>query len=187
MSISHKEILSTISNLKQLSESNLSNIISIKDISEEIFNITTSRPLPNRISLISKKSTIIIRKENSFINNNKELSQICDKIEIMILSLLKNKNAAEQNIDLDELKKNYQRKNNELEKLRNFNENLNNEINSLKNRLISSCNFGKFSNEELIDIFSVEKFNILFQKKEIKKKKSQPNAIQKDDKSLKTF
>ena len=154
MSISHKEILSTISNLKQLSESNLSNITSIKDISEEIFNITTSRPLPNRISLISKKSTNIIRKENSLINNNKELSQICDKIEIMILSLLKNKNAAEQNIDLDELKANYQRKNNELEKLRNFNENLNNEINSLKNRLISSCNFGKFSNEELIDIFS---------------------------------
>ena len=135
MSISIKEILLAISNLKELSESNISNIASIKNISEEIFNITTSRPLPNRIYLISKKTTNIIRKENSLINNNKELSQICNKIEIMILNLLKNKNAAEQNIDFDELKANYQRKNNELEKLRNFNENLNNEINSLKNRL----------------------------------------------------
>ena len=119
------------------------------------------------------------------INNNKELSKICNKIEIMILNLLKNKNAAEQNIDFDELKANYQRKNNELEKLRNFNENLNNEIDRLKNRLSSSNIFGKFSNEELIDIYPVQKFIIEPHKKEIKKKKSQPNPIQKEDKSLK--
>ena len=81
MSNSIKELLSTISSLKQLSESNISDITTIKNISEEILDITSNKPLPNRISLISKKSTNIIRKGNALLDINKELSTNCNKIE----------------------------------------------------------------------------------------------------------
>ena len=149
MSNSIKELLSLISSIKQLNESNNIYITSIKDISEEIFNITTERPLPYRISLISKKTTNILRKENSFINNSKELFKVFDKLEIMILNILKTINTNELKDNYEELNLYYQRKNNELEKLRNINENLNKEINSLKNKLNATYHFGKFSNEEL--------------------------------------
>ena len=117
MSISIKELLSTITDLKHLCETNINEITTIKDISEEILDITINRPLPNRISLISKKSTNIIRKEKSLINTNKEFTNNCNKIEVMLLNLLKIRNINEQNNDYDEFKNNYQRKNYELEKI----------------------------------------------------------------------
>ena len=173
MSISIKELLSTLSDLKHLSETNLNEITTIKDISEEILNITINRPLPNRISLISKKSTNIIRKEKSLINTNKEFSNYYDKIEIMLLNILKTGNATDKNNAFDEFKNNYQRKNYELEKLRKFNENLNNEINNLKKRLNAIFNIGKFSNEELIDIYPNEQIHIVSQKKRNKKERNE--------------
>ena len=121
MSNSIKEFLSSISSIKELGGLNIIYTTSIKDISEEIFNITIERPSPNRIPLISKKATNIIRKENSLINNNKELSKICDRLELMILNILKNISTIEQKDNYEELTLNYQRKNNELEKLRNIN------------------------------------------------------------------
>ena len=177
MSNSIKEFLSAMASLKQLSESNISDIIIIKNISEEILDLTSNKPLPNRISLISKKSTNIIRKGKNLIEINKDITTNCNKIEILLLDLFKINNEKEVKIDYNELKQNYQRKNNELEKLKKFNENLNTEINELKNRLNAISNFGKFQNEELIDIYSIENFNINKSKKEIKKKELKSHLI----------
>ena len=174
MSNSSRELLLICSNIKQLSESNLLNINSIKDISEEIFDITVNKPIPNRISLISKKTSNIIRKENTLLNINKEISYNCNKIEEILLNLYRKKNDNDNNANFNELTENFKRRNNEFEKLRKINENLNNEINSLKNRLNATYPQNKFLNEELIDIYSVEKLNILSNKKEIKKKESKP-------------
>ena len=174
MSNSSRELLLICSNIKQLIESYLLNINSIKDISEEIFDITVNKPIPNRISLISKKASNIIRKENTLLNINKELSSNCNKIEEILLNLFREKNGDDNNVNFNELIENFKRRNNEFEKLRKINENLNNEINSLKNRLNATYPQNKFLNEELIDIYSVEKFNILSNKKEIKKKESKP-------------
>ena len=172
MSNSSRELLLICSNIKQLSESNLLNINSIKDISEEIFDITVNKPIPNRISLISKKTSNIIRKENTLLNINKEIYSNCNKIEEILLNLFRKKNDNDNNVNFNELTENFKRRNNEFEKLRKINENLNNEINSLKNRLNATYPQNKFLNEELIDIYSVEKFNILGNKKEIKKKET---------------
>ena len=174
MSNSSRELLLICSNIKQLSESNLFNINSIKDISEEIFDITVNKPIPNRISLISKKTSNIIRKENTLLNINKEIYSNCNKIEEILLNLFRKKNDNDNNVNFNELIENFKRRNNEFEKLRKINENLNNEINSLKNRLNATYPQNKFLNEELIDIYSVEKLNILSNKKEIKKKESKP-------------
>ena len=174
MSNSSRELLLICSNIKQLSESNLFNINSIKDISEEIFDITVNKPIPNRISLISKKTSNIIRKENTLLNINKEIYSNCNKIEEILLNLFRKKNGDDNNVNFNELIENFKRRNNEFEKLRKINENLNNEINSLKNRLNATYPQNKFLNEELIDIYSVEKLNILSNKKEIKKKESKP-------------
>ena len=172
MSNSSRELLLICSNIKQLSESNLFNINSIKDISEEIFDITVNKPIPNRISLISKKTSNIIRKENTLLNINKEISYNCNKIEEILLNLFRKKNGDDNNVNFNELIENFKRRNNEFEKLRKINENLNNETNSLKNRLNATYPQNKFLNEELIDIYSVEKLNILSNKKEIKKKET---------------
>ena len=174
MSNSSRELLLICSNIKQLIESYLLNINSIKDISEEIFDITVNKPIPNRISLISKKASNIIRKENTLLNINKELSSNCNKIEEILLNLFRKKNGDDNNVNFNELIENFKRRNNEFEKLRKINENLNNETNSLKNRLNATYPQNKFLNEELIDIYSVEKLNILSNKKEIKKKESKP-------------
>ena len=116
-----KEILLEIASLKQLSESNILDITTIKNISEEILDLTSNKPLPNRISLISKKSTNIIRKGKSLLDINKDLTSNCNKIEILLLDLIKTNKEKDIEIDYDELKQNYERKNNELEKLKKFN------------------------------------------------------------------
>ena len=155
MSSITKNILSTCSNIKSIFESNISTINTIKQHSDEIFQIVSGKPTPNRIDLISKKTTTILRKEKSLLNTNKELSSNIDKLEKMLLELLKNTGNSQQLNDQDaynEISENLQRKNNELTKLRNINENLNNEINKLKNMMNATCPTGKFSNEDLIDI-----------------------------------
>ena len=117
MSNSSRELLLICSNIKQLSESNLLNINSIKDISEEIFDITVNKPIPNRISLISKKTSNIIRKENTLLNINKEISSNCIKIEEILLNLFRKKNDNDNNVNFNELTENFKRRNNEFEKL----------------------------------------------------------------------
>ena len=139
------------------------------------------------MDLISKKTTTIIRKEKTLLNTNKELSSNIDKIEKIILELLKNIANSQQLNDQDtykEITENIERKNNELSKLRNINENLNNEIIKLKNMLNATNSFGKFSNEELIDVCQNEKIFIecIKKEKEIQKRKSS-NIDKKDNKT----
>ena len=163
MSSLTRNILSGCSNIKSLFESNISTTNSIKQLSDEIFQIVSGLPLPNRIDLISKKTTTILRKEKTLLNTNKELSTNIDKIEKFIVELLKLLGNSQQLNDEDiykELAENMQRKHNELTKLRNINENLSNEIAKLKNMLNATSIYGKFSNSELIDIYQNEKICI---------------------------
>jgi hypothetical protein len=123
-----KTILSSCSNIKSIFESNISTINSIKQFTEEIFQLTSGKPMPNRIDLISKKTTTMLRKEKTLLNSNRELSSNIDKIEKDILDLLKNIYNSQQINEQDifkEITENIQRKNNELTKIKNINENLN--------------------------------------------------------------
>ena len=190
MSSVTKRILLACSNIKSLFESNISTSNSIKQLSDEIFQIVSGRPLPNRIDLISKKTTTIIRKEKTLINTNKELSSNIDKIEKIILELLKLLSNSQQLNDEDiykELSEGMQRKNNELTKMRNMNDNLNNEIIKLKNMLNATGTYGKFSNSELIDIYQNEKLfieaiSIPKKEKEVLQKKKSTNTEKKENK-----
>ena len=181
MSSITKNILTTCSNIKLLFESNISTINSIKQHSDEIFQIVSGKPTPNRIDLISKRTTTILRKEKTLLNTNKDLSSNIDKLEKILLELLKNVANSQQLNDQDtykEITESIQRKNNELTKLRNINENLNNEIIKLKNMMKATSSFGKFANEDLIDVYQSDKFfieNIKKESKEQTRKKSIAN------------
>ena len=189
MSSLTKNILSSFSNIKQLFESNISTANSIKQNSDEIFQIVSGKPVPNRIDLISKKTTTMIRKEKTLLNTNKELSSNIDKIEKLILELLKNVSNSKQLNDQDtykEITESIQRKNNELSKLRNINDNLNNEINKLKNMLNATSSYGKFSDQESINICSGDNFfieNKIINKKDNIPKKKGPANDKKENKS----
>ena len=180
-----KNILSTCSSIKTLFESNISIIISIKQYSDEIFQIVSGRPLPNRIELISKKATTIIRKEKTLLNTNKELSSTVDKIEKIFLELLKNISNSKKLSDEDTYKEitgSIQRKNNELAKLRNANEYLNKEIIKLKDMLNATSSFYKFSNEELINICKNEEIFYESIKKGKEPQKRRSSSIDKREK-----
>ena len=130
-------------------------------------------------NLSSNESDIPIEKKiqgnitlNQFLIDLKLRENADFKIEEILLNLFRKKNDYDNNVNFNELTENFKRRNNEFEKLRKINENLNNEINSLKNRLNATYPQNKFLNEELIDIYSVEKLNILSNKKEIKKKET---------------
>ena len=183
-----KTILSSCSNIKSIFESNISTINSIKQFTEEIFQLTSGKPMPNRIDLISKKTTTMLRKEKTLLNSNRELSSNIDKIEKDILDLLKNIYNSQQINEQDifkEITENIQRKNNELTKIKNINENLNNEIIKLKNMMNATSSYGKFSNEELIDICHNGNLYIENIKKEKEPQKRKSSNIDKKENKAK--
>ena len=181
----NKYILANISQLKNLYESRSLTFESIKDISDNIFEIVCGKPTENRIDLISKKTTTIIRKEKLILNSFQEESAYLDKIEEAVVDLLSNtvsKQKINEKETLKDLKENIQKKNNELNKLKISNTSLNNELTKIKEQINNKDDLKdiiiKSSNDnKTLSLVKNEKFSLISKIKKEKKTSVEKNNM----------